>query len=89
MINSRALATSAGIVGATTFALCGAFVAFAPGAVSSFFGWMLHIDLSTMARPISVTSYVGGLVLSGAFVWLVVGLVSILYNRLSAADGIG
>ena len=81
MINSRALASSAGIVVTATFAICGAFVAFAPGAVSSFFGWVLHIDLSTMARPISVASYAGGLVLFAAFVWLVVALVSTLYNR--------
>ncbi len=83
MINSRALATSAGIVVATTFAICGAFVFVAPGAVSSFFGWVLHIDLSTMARPISVASFAGGLVLFGGFVWVVVALVSILYNRIT------
>ena len=81
MINSRALASSAGIVATATFAICGAFVAFAPGAVSSFFGWVLHIDLSTMARPISLASYAGGLVVFAAFVWLVVAFVSTLYNR--------
>lgn len=31
MISSRALATSAGIVAAATFAICGVLVAFAPG----------------------------------------------------------
>jgi len=81
MINSRALASSAGIVATAGFAICGAFVAFAPGAVSSFFGWVLHIDLSTMARPISLASYSSGLVVFAAFVWLVVALVSTLYNR--------
>ncbi len=81
MINSRALATSAGIVVGTTFAVCGAFVAYAPGAVTSLLGWILHIDVSTMARPISVTSYVGGLVVFAAFVWFVVAGVSALYNR--------
>jgi len=81
MINSRALAGSAGLVAAITFAICGAFVAFAPGAVSLAFGWIMHIDVSTMARPITLTSYVAGLVLFSAFVWLVVGLVSRLYNR--------
>ena len=34
-----------------------------------------------MARPISAASYVGGLVVFATFVWLVVALVSILYNR--------
>lgn len=71
---------------ATTFAICGAIVAFAPGAVSSLFGWILHIDVSTMARPISVTSYVGGLVLVAAFVWFVVAGVSILYNRFTESS---
>ena len=85
MISSRALATSAGIVAAATFAICGAFVAFVPGAVSSFFGWILHIDLSTVARPISVASYAGGLVLFATFVWLVVAVVSALYNRFTEA----
>lgn len=85
MISSRALATSAGIVAAATFAICGALVAFAPGAVSSFFGWILHIDLSTMARPISVASYAGGLVLFATSVWLVVAVVSALYNRFTEA----
>ena len=83
MINSRALATSAGIVVATTFAICGAFVAFAPGAVSSFFGWVLHIDLSTMTRSVSLANYAGGLVLFGGFVWVLVALVSTLYNRIT------
>lgn len=81
MIKSRALATSSTIVVATTFAICGALIAFAPGAVSSFFGWVLHVDLSTMARPISAASYVGGLVVFATFVWLVVALVLTLYNR--------
>lgn len=86
MINSRALATSAAIIMATTFAICGVFVAFAPGAVSSFFGWVLHIDLSAMARPISVGNYAGGVVLFAAFIWLVVALVSTLYNRFNKAS---
>ena len=81
MIDSRALASSAGIVAMVTSAICGAFVAFAPGAVSSLFGWVLHIDLSTMARPISAASYAGGVVVFAAFVWLVVAFVSTLYNR--------
>lgn len=81
MINSRALASSAGIVVTAGFAICGAFVALAPGAAASFFGWVLHIDLSTMARPISLASYSSGLVVFAAFVWLVVALVSTLYNR--------
>ena len=88
MINSRALAASAGLVAATTFAICGAFVAFAPGAVSLAFGWIMHIDVSTMARPITFSSYAGGLVIFSAFVWLVVWLISRLYNRFAEASAV-
>ena len=86
MINSRALAGSAGIVAAVTFAICGALVAFAPGAASLALGWILHIDVSTLARPITIANYLGGLVLFSAFVWLVVGTLSRLYNRFTTTS---
>jgi len=84
MINSRALGTSAGLIAAITFVICGVLVALAPGTTSAFFGWVLHIDLSSMARPISVASFIGGLILFSAFVGLCVGLTSALYNRLTS-----
>jgi hypothetical protein len=34
-----------------------------------------------MVRPISLASYSSGLVVFAAFVWLLVALVSTLYNR--------
>ncbi len=86
MINSRALATSSTIVVATAFAICGALVALAPGAVSAFAGWVLHIDLSTIARPISLANYAGGLALFAAFIWVVVALVATLYNRFTGTS---
>ncbi len=84
-INAKALGTSAGLIAAATFVICGVFVALVPGTTSAFLGWVLHIDFSAMARPISVASFFGGLVLFSAFVGICVGLVSALYNRITSA----
>lgn len=84
MINSKALGISAGIVAAVTFVICGVMVAIAPGSTSAILGWVLHVDMSTMARPISVVSLVGGTILFGLFIGVCVGLVSALYNRFAS-----
>ncbi len=84
-INSKVLGTSAGLVAAAPFVICGILVAIAPGTTSALLGWVFHIDLSTMARPISVASFFGGLVVFSVFVGLCVGFVSALYNRFTSA----
>lgn len=84
-VNSMALGTSAGLVAAGTFVICGVFVALVPGETSAFLGWVLHVDLSTMARPMSVVSFFGGLILFSAFVGVCIGFVSALYNRITRA----
>ena len=83
-INTCALGFASGIVAAATFVVCGLMVAVAPGATSSFFGWVFHIDLSSLARPISVTSFVGGLIVYSFFVGVCVAAAAWLYNRLTA-----
>jgi small-conductance mechanosensitive channel len=85
-LNTRALGFAAGIVAAATFVVCGLMVAIAPGATSSFFGWVFHIDLSSLARPISVTSFVGGLIVYSIFVGVFVAAAGWMYNRLTATS---
>jgi len=83
-INSRALGIASGMIAAATFIACGLMVAIAPGATSSFFGWVLHIDLSSLSRPISVSNFIGGLLLFSVFVGICVAAVGWMYNRLTA-----
>ena len=83
-INTRALACASGLVAAATFVICGLFVAVAPGTTSAFFGWVFHIDLSGMARSISVSSFIGGLVVFSVFVAACVGTAAWLYNRFTS-----
>jgi len=82
-INVNALGTAAALVAGASFALCALAVMVAPGATTAFLGWVLHLDLSTMARPLTLASFGGGLILFSAFVWIVVALTGQLYNRFS------
>jgi len=82
-INTRALGFASGIIAAATFIVCGLMVAIAPGATSSFFGWVLHIDLSSLSRPISLSNFLGGLVLFSVFVGICVAAVGWMYNKLT------
>lgn len=82
-INTRALGISSATIAAASYVVCGLFVVAAPGATSRFFGWIFHIDLSSMARQISITSFIGGLILFSAFVGTCVAATAGMYNRLN------
>jgi hypothetical protein len=82
-IQAIALGLAAATITAVAFGLCGLFFAIAPGATSAFVSWVLHVDVSTMARPVSVANLLGGIVLFAAYVGLLVGITAALYNRLS------
>ena len=83
--NAKRVGIAAGLVAAASFAVCATFVAIAPGSTTAFFSYMMHIDLSTMARTITWQSFVVGMllfsVIVGAHVWLVAALYSALKSR--------
>lgn len=85
-VNARTLGLSAGLVAASTFIVCSVLVAATPGALSNLLSWALHIDLTSMARPISFSSFAGGLILVSSFVAFVVGGTAALYNRLNGKE---
>lgn len=88
-INSKALGAASAIVAGVTFLLCAAAVAIAPGSTSAFLGWVLHVDLSAMARHITLASFGGGLILFNAFVGICAALTGELYNRLAPRPLVG
>ena len=71
-INARTLGFSTALVAAAAFTTCSLIVAIAPGALSAFVSYALHIDITGIARPITFASYLVGVlfvaVLSGVFV---------------------
>jgi hypothetical protein len=52
-LNVGGFGLAVGIVVAAAFTICAFFVALAPEATADFIGYLLHIDLSGLARPIS------------------------------------
>lgn len=82
-LDSKALALAAGGAAAIWFAICALFVAIAPGATSTFFGYVLHLDLTAIARPLTWSSFAGGLVAVASGAAIFVAFVGSTYNRLA------
>ena len=82
-LDTRALAAAAGAAGAIGFAICVLFVAIAPGATSTFFSYVLHIDLTSLARPLTWGSFLAGLLTIAVGLAIVAGLVGSIYNTLA------
>ena len=61
-IDPRALCLATGLTAAVLFVVCAAWVALAPVAATQTFSFLLHLDLSGMARTLIWTSFFGGLV---------------------------
>ncbi|MDP2604542.1 MAG: DUF5676 family membrane protein [Deltaproteobacteria bacterium] len=74
---------AAGIVVAIAFTLCPAFVAVAPEATAEFIGYLLHINIAGLTRPISWVSYFAGVLGLGIWTGLWAAVAAKLYNLLS------
>lgn len=69
-----------GTVIAGAFTICAFFVAVAPEATATFIGYLLHIDLSTLTRPITWASYFAGVLGVGVWTGLWASVAAKLYN---------
>ena len=87
-LDTRYLSVATALVAATAFTICSAIVAVAPGALSAFVSYALHIDITGIARPITFTSFIVGLVFiavsSGVFVAAVAGAYNGFASRRAA-----
>lgn len=83
----RLSARSLGLAGAATaaivFSICSLFVALIPRGTSQAFSYVLHLDLTGLARAITWGSYCVGVVTISAGVGLMMALVARLYNQLA------
>jgi len=84
-LNVWAFARAAAIVTAVVFTICAFFVAVAPEASVAFFGYLFHIELTALTRPITWGSFFAGLLGSGLGMFLFAGAVAWLYNRIAQA----
>ncbi len=69
-------------VSAVSYIICAAFVAVAPGATTQFFGWVMHVDLTSLARQITWSSFFGGMVCYSLVMAVLAWASAWLYNRL-------
>ncbi len=86
-LDTRAFALAVGVATAAVFTICAFFVAVAPGSTAAFFSYLLHVDLTGLARPISWGSFFTGLLGTGFVSALFAAAVAWLYNRLSKGEG--
>lgn len=80
-LNTTALAVAAGVTTAIVYAACSLLVAVAPGSTTAAIGYVFHLDLTGVARPLTWGSFATGLVSVSLAVALVVALLGTLYNR--------
>lgn len=85
LIEPRPFGFAAGITAALVSALCAAFIAVAPGAAMTMFGLVIHADLSSLARDVTLTAYLAGIVFWGLGAGLVFGFAGWLYDRFVAS----
>jgi len=79
-LNIWAFGSAVGIVVAASFTICAFFVAVAPEATAAFIGYLLHIDLSGLTRPITWANYVAGVLAVGIWTALWAAAAAKLYN---------
>ena len=78
-----AIFRSVALVSGASYVVCAAFVALAPGLTSQFFGWMMHINLSSLSRHITWGSFFGGLLCFSVLIGFLAGAAAWAYNRLT------
>jgi hypothetical protein len=81
-LNARALFWAVAIVSAASYLVCAAFVAVAPSATTRFFGWVMHVDLSSLSRHITWGSFFGGMLCYSLVLAVIAWASAWAYNRL-------
>jgi 2TM family of unknown function (DUF5676) len=77
----RALVRATVSVMTLSYIVCFVFVALAPGAAMTFFGQVLHTDLSTLPVTITIGSFVAGLLFWSGLTAIAAWLTAWFYNR--------
>ncbi|BAZ03158.1 hypothetical protein NIES37_71710 (plasmid) [Tolypothrix tenuis PCC 7101] len=79
-LNTRSLSLATAIITGLVYILCILFVAIAPKAAMAFFSYVLHMDLTNIARVITWGSFIVGLLFWTVGTALYAALIARLYN---------
>ena len=80
-LDTKSFGLSAAATTAIVYSICALVVSLSPGGAASVLSYVLHLDLSTMARPLSWGSYFVGVIAFSITVGLVFSLAAGFYNR--------
>ena len=75
---------AAGVAAGAVFTLCALFVAVAPQTATAVFSYVLHLDLTGLARHLTFGSFFAGLFFWGIGTALVFSIAARIYNGLAA-----
>ena len=81
-LNVWAFGSAVGIAVAAAFTICAFFVAVAPEATAAFIGYLLHIDLSGVTRPVTWANYLAGVLAVGIWTALMAAVAAGIYNSM-------
>ena len=84
-LNTGAVFWAVAFVTAVSYIVCAALVAIAPEATSRFFGWVMHIDLSSLSHQLTWWSFFGGIVWYGLVMGTLASASAWAYNQLVAS----
>jgi 2TM family of unknown function (DUF5676) len=85
-LNVRAVCLATGLVSAASYAICALMVALRPERTSRSFGYVLHIDLSSLTRSITWPSFFVGLFVFCVVVAAHAAAAAWFYNRLTRSQ---
>ena len=83
-LNVSAFSSAVGIAVAAAFTICAFFFAVAPEATAVAIGYLLHINLSGLARSITWPSYIAGVLAVGLWTALWAAVAAAIYNAWSS-----
>jgi len=81
-LNPRAFGLAAGLTAAALSGVCALFVALAPHTAMALLSDVVHADLTSLARNVTVGNFFGGVLFWGIGTGLVFAFAGWLYNRL-------
>lgn len=82
-LNTRSLSIATAIITGIVYSICVLFIALAPHATMDFFSYILHINLTSLARVVSWGSFIAGLLFWSLGPAIYAALVARLYNSLA------
>lgn len=80
-LDIKAVAIAEALVVAAVFVLCAFVIAVVPEQTAAATRYLFHIDLSSLARPVSWGGFISGLIVSSVAMGLAGAVWASLYNR--------